>query len=284
MSTFAKVMVVVNLILAVLFLAAAGTLHGSSESWQKKYDEVVKAKDQIISATDAQLKAKTAQHETAVSEARSLDAGKQAAEAQLKQLNDSNGVLQRELETKNGEIAKLQSNLTDAAKAVSDGNARNEQLSTQLSQASADLKQTQEKLTTTQENLTREAARADTAEKGLAAAEATNKTQWNDLDAANTLIKAYSVKFGPLADSAVEKALAGVIQAGDAKADVFIVSLGANDGVKIGYEFTVSRGSNYVSTIVIDAVFPQHASGHTKPGMKKSDVQPGDRAATASAL
>jgi predicted nucleic acid-binding Zn-ribbon protein len=276
-------MVVVNLILAVLFLSSAGTLHSSAESWQKRHDIDVKAQKDINDALEAQLKAKTAQHETAVSEARSLDAGKQAAEAQLKQLNDSSAVLQRELDTKNGEITKLQSNLTDQAKAISDLTARNEQLSTQVSQNSSDLKQTQEKLATSQENLTREAARADTAEKALAAAEATNKTQWNDLDAANTLVAAYNKKFGPL-PGAIEKALTGVIQAGDAKADVFIVSLGSNDGVKIGYEFTVSRGSNYVSTIVIDAVFPQHASGHTKAGMKKSDVQPGDRATTPSAL
>lgn len=284
MSTFAKVMVVVNLILAVLFLSSAGTLHGAAESWQKKYDVIVRSKDDQIAALDSQVKAKDAQVTQAQAEARALDAAKSTAEGQLKMANDGNAVLKGELDTKNGEIAKLQSNLTDVAKAVSDQTARNEQLQTQVAQLTADNGKLKGEVATLTENLAREVARADNAEKGAAALEATNKTQWNDLDSATTQLAAYKAKFGPLADASVEKALAGVINAGDAKADVFIISLGANDGVKVGNEFTVSRGSNYVSTIVIDAVFPQYSSGHTKAGMKKTDAAPGDRVATASAL
>ena len=47
-----------------------------------------------------------------------------------------------------------------------------------------------------------------------------------------------------------------------------------------GVEFTVFRGSEYIATIVIDKVFPNYASGRTKAGLKKREVQAGDEAAT----
>ena len=58
------------------------------------------------------------------------------------------------------------------------------------------------------------------------------------------------------------------------------ISVGTNDKVQVGYEFTVFRGSEYVSTIVIDTVFANYASGMTKAGTKKRDVQAGDEVAT----
>ena len=284
MSTFAKVMVVVNLILAIAFLASAGTLHGAAESWKSKHDQVMTTKNEQIAAQDNQLKAKGTQLEQAAGEARSLDAAKQTAEGQLKLLNDSNGVLNRELENKTGEIKKLQDNLTDATNAVKDQTARNEQLANQLAQAVADLKQTQEKLATAEENGARETARADNAEAAVAAAAKTNKSVSENLDATSTALLAYQKKFGPLGDAVAVKPVSGVVQAASSKDDVFVVSVGSADGVKVGYEFTVSRGPNYVSTIVIDSVFANHAAGHTKSGMKKMDVQSGDKVATVTGL
>ena len=284
MSTFAKIMVVVNLILAVLFLASAGTLHGSAESWKARHDQVVTTKDQNIQALENQVKAKSGDLDTARSENRSLDTRASTAEGQLKQLNDSNGLLMREIETKNGEIQKLTAAVTDAANSIKDQTARNEQLSNQLAQKSADLAQTKEKLKTSDENLARETARADSSEKATAAAEAANVALTNALDASNTLTAAYKAKFGALSDVAVTAAVKGVIQSASAKDDVFVLSVGSKDGVKVGYEFTVSRGSNYVTTIIVDSVFPNNAACHTKQGMKKLDAQAGDSVSTASAL
>jgi len=284
MSTFAKIMVVVNLILAVLFLASAGTLHGAAESWKKRHDDAVAQKDQNIQALENQVKAKSGELDTARSENRSLDTRASTAEGQLKQLNDSNALLMREIETKNGEIQKLTAAVTDAANSVKDQTGRNEQLSNQLAQATADLAQLKDKLKTSEENLARETARADSSEKATAAAEAQNVSLTNELDASRTLTAAYKAKFGALSDVAVTAAVKGVIQSASAKDDVFVLSVGSKDGVKVGYEFTVSRGSNYVTTIIVDAVYPNNASAHSKSGMKKMDAQAGDTVSTASAL
>lgn len=284
MSTFAKVMVVVNFILAIAFLAAAGTLHGAAESWKGKHDALNTAKTNEISALEGQLKSKQNQVDQLLGETRSLEARAQAAEVVQKHQADSNAVLKGELDTKNAEISKLQSNLTDATNAVKEQTARNEQLMNQLAGETAAHKQTQEKLATAEEFGARETQRADNAEKSLASAEATNKSLTDRLDSAMTQIKVYETTRGALSVAAVTAAVKGVVQAASASDDVYIVSVGSNEKVKVGYEFTVSRGDKYVSTIVIDSVFPNHAAGHTKPGFKKADIQPGDAVATATGL
>lgn len=284
MSMFAKVMVIVNLVLAVAFLAAAGTLHGAAESWKGQYGQLETQKNQTIQALEGQLKAKGAENDQLRTEARALEGRAQAAEAVQKQQSDSNATLKAQYDTQSAEIAKLQANTTDLANAVKSQTDRNEQLMNQNSQLSADLKQTQEKLTTSDEVGARETQRADNAERSLAAAEATNKSLSETLDAANTTITAYQKKFGSFGDMVAVKAVKGVVQAASSPDDVFVLSVGGKDGVKVGYEFTVSRGDKYVSTIVIDSVFPNHSAGHTKTGMKKMDVQAGDSVATATGL
>ena len=76
------------------------------------------------------------------------------------------------------------------------------------------------------------------------------------------------------------KAVEGRVQAVDNAMDIFVISVGSKDDVKVGYEFTVYRGNKYVSTIVVDEVFPNHAACKTKAGLKKLDVKEGDEVAT----
>jgi len=284
MSTFAKIMVVVNFVLAFAFLAAAGTLHGAAESWKDKHTSDSKRLNEDINNLQAQLKAKQSELDMARSEAGSARTEAESAKSSLKQMNDSNAALMRELETKNGQIAKLEAAITDLSGSVKDQTARNETLSNQLAQADAERKQKIEELRTSDENLAREAARADSAEQALAAAEAKAKTTAEEMDAMNTTIVAYQKTFGSLSDKVAVTAVKGVVQNLSAKDDVYVISVGSKDGVKAGYEFTVSRGSHYVSTLVVDSVFPNHAAAHTKPGMKKMDVQAGDAVATATGL
>ena len=58
---------------------------------------------------------------------------------------------------------------------------------------------------------------------------------------------------------------------------VAIISLGAEDGVKPGHRYTVSRGSTYVGTLEItDVQAPQSAARSTK-NLEKSNLKRGDR-------
>jgi chromosome segregation ATPase len=66
-----------------------------------------------------------------------------------------------------------------------------------------------------------------------------------------------------------------VLQADNAH-NIYVISLGSEDGVKVGYRYTVARGNHYVAEIMIDRVEAKMASGSAVKGMSTGDVQPGD--------
>ena len=106
------------------------------------------------------------------------------------------------------------------------------------------------------------------------------KSMTEQLEEKSMTLEMYKKEKGPLTAGVVMKNVKGVVQAADNRVDIYVLSVGSKDGVEPGYEFTVFRGSEYVSTIVIDKVFPNYSSGTTKPGTKRREVQPGDEAAT----
>lgn len=280
MSVFAKIMVVVNLILAALFLAAAGTLHGATEDYKAQLakEKEGRAGDNSKSAAllqerDASLTTVRGQLGVASSRADVAEVKAKTAEESAAAVNAENAKLKandEQIRAANAELTKTTGDLTK----------RNETLSNELATAQAEKKQALEKASTLEENLERERARGDNAEKSLAAAEATNKQLTEQLDKTTVELQAYKKTYPSLGTTAMTKAVNGVISAGDAKADVWVLSVGSKDGVEVGYEFTVSRGSSYVSVLVVDAVYPNYSSARTKSGTKKADAQPGDSVST----
>jgi septal ring factor EnvC (AmiA/AmiB activator) len=277
---FAKIMVVVNFILAVAFLAAAGTLLGAAEDYKGKYEAYkkqaeadLKAKEDQVAAADNTAKANQDKFVGA-------DKGRAAAEAQLKVLSESNQNLA-------AAFAQLKSSYDKLADAQKDMQGRLTSLNGDLDKVRGDLatseagrKEADGKGKALADELAREVQNKETAEKGLAAASAEQKVLQEQLDAAKTTLAQYMQEKGPLSGGLVMQDVHGVVQAVDNKNDIYVISVGSKDKVEVGYEFTVYRGSEYVSTIVIDRVFPNYASGMTKAGHKKRDVQAGDECAT----
>lgn len=70
--------------------------------------------------------------------------------------------------------------------------------------------------------------------------------------------------------------LEGVVSAVDNKVDIYVLSIGAKDGVQIGMKFEVVRDSKAIGTIVIDKVFPIYSSASREPGSAMLGVVPGD--------
>ena len=69
----------------------------------------------------------------------------------------------------------------------------------------------------------------------------------------------------------------GRVIAADADANIAIISLGAEDGVKPGFRYTVSRGSDYITTIEITDVQAKQSAGRSLRDLEKSPVRQGDR-------
>jgi DNA repair exonuclease SbcCD ATPase subunit len=280
MSLFAKIMVVVNFILAVAFLAAAGTLLGAAENYKEKWlgatsewkDEKTKLEAQI---TDRDNKAREAADRYAQSQK-----AQASAEGQLKVLQDSNASLGEAHRQLRADLDRLTESQKDLQNQNSGLNKDLEKTRGDLASEMSARRELDAKNKAQADDIARLSQDKDTAEKSLSAAAAKSKSDSDRIDELSTQIARYRTQSGPLAGGKAMKPVQGVVQACDNKADIYVLSVGSKDNVEAGYEFTIYRGSEYVTTIVIDKVFPNYSSGMTKPGMKKRDVMAGDSAST----
>jgi septal ring factor EnvC (AmiA/AmiB activator) len=280
MSLFAKIMVVVNLLLAVAFLAAAGTLLGAAEDYKAKYIGLdTQSKDQI-----AALNKQVDERESKLKEAanRFADSERQrvVAESNLKNLSGQNEQLAGANSQLRTDYDKLAAAQVDLQTKLSDLNKQIDTTRNELAASETARKAAEDKGKASADEIARLTQDKETAEKSLQAAETARTQVTKDLDESRVTLERYRKDKGNLPGGVAMKDVHGVVQAVDNRVDIYVISVGSKDGVQAGYEFTVYRGNEYVSTIVIDKVFPNYSSGTTKPGTKRRDVMAGDEAAT----
>ncbi len=279
MSLFAKIMVVVNLILAVAFLAAAGTFLNATQSWKAKHDTVVETTTTSIADLKAQAENQQQQKDTALAAKGVAEGRANSAEDKLQMLQDSNATL-------NSHIAALESSQQTLANAQGDLQTKNSELQGiienqrgQLSTSESEKRAALDRVATLEESLASSEQAAADANSAAAAQEAANKGLTDQNDALATRIAMMENEHGASSRQPMKR-VDGVVQKVDNENDIYILSVGQSDGVQVGYEFTVSRGNEYIATIVVDKVFKNHASARTKSGLKRKAAQSGDSAAT----
>ena len=280
MSLFAKIMVVVNLILAVVFLAAAGTFLNATESWKAKHGSAVAL--HLTEKTDliGQRDGRESQRDTAMQAQSAAEIAKAAAEAKLNVLQTSNQAvhehnqkLEESLKTLTGTQQDLQTKNSELQTII--GDLRND-----VARVEGEKRTLRDQNTTLTESLKRSEQDAKDTGISLAAAEITNGELAAKVDSMGTTIAMYNKEFGPLPGDLRMKALNAVVQAVDNANDIYILSVGSADEVEEGWEFTIYRDGEYIATVVIDKVFKNHASARTKSGLKRKDAQAGDGAST----
>ena len=76
------------------------------------------------------------------------------------------------------------------------------------------------------------------------------------------------------------KPLDGQIVKVSLKVPLVMVSLGSDDGVKKGYQFTVYRENRYIGRITIEEVYPDMSAGRILKEMTVKAVKQGDKVTT----
>ena len=74
-----------------------------------------------------------------------------------------------------------------------------------------------------------------------------------------------------------QPAHSGRILASDNDANVYVISLGEEDGVKAGFQYIVSRGSDYIATIQITDVQAKQSAGRAIKSLSKGAINRGDK-------
>ena len=79
-----------------------------------------------------------------------------------------------------------------------------------------------------------------------------------------------------LAGGAEQPAQRGKILSADNEHGIYVISLGSEDSVKVGYKYTVSRGSHYVGQITVTGVEAKMANASSVAGMSNGPIQVND--------
>jgi hypothetical protein len=279
----AKILIVLNLILAVAVMGAAGAYLQSAETWKKNHTEAeARSKAEIATLNDRIGKAETAKDE-AVRGKGAAQQAQAAAEAANRTLTENNALLSKQVNDISGSLEGIKTQMKDQNANLDAARAANEKLQGEKSTAEADKRaalDAQAKAETEQKRLTAENANLS------AMLDATQKDKValaDNLEAANTHLTMYKNKYGNLSGETTP--VKGQILAADSALDIYLISVGSKDGVKIADELTVFRGDTFVAVVVVDQVFNDKASVIVKKlngkPMKKSDIKTGDKVATA---
>jgi chromosome segregation ATPase len=280
MSVIAKILIVLNLVLAVVFLGASATFLGQQESFKKKYDDLKIASaaeiDDLKAARDGALRTArdqetlAGQRQAEITELQGIAQAKEADYTQItERYNTLLGQYERLSQTYKDTVA-LNDNLTKEKNALI--NEKDAALSAKRDAISA-----QNAAETEQKRLEGELETIQMDKSELAK----RMTELADEHESQTiLLEAYVEKFGSLADVMNPPTIKARVTAVDNNLNIVMLSVGRDDGVKVGFAFTVYRDNEYIGKVIIDKVEADYASGYSVKELEQGAVQVGDSATT----
>lgn len=279
MSTVAKVFVVLNFLLAALFLGSASALLGHSDHWKARH------------TTDTSKL--TADLTTEKNKSKSLESELSKAQSDKNASDQAAAERKREAETLQTQNATLKEKF-DSLLASHAAATR----ALQIAQNTIDNVQKlvgvlQDSRKTDIDNLTKALAEKNEAVKMQNALEANlnDATQQlkdalaklastqTELQRATFELTSYRTMY-PNGPGTEQPWQVGKVLTADAANNIVVVSLGAEDGVKVGYRYAVSRGNQFIATITIMSTQAKMAAGKVTLG--NGSPMPGDDIATSS--
>ena len=278
MSIVARVFVVLNLILSIVFLTYAMQIWTAPTKWQKMY-EVERIKNIEIKAYDQE---------------RVLELSKNVImlEEVLKGRKQDVLSLKKDINKLRDEKLELQGKLGEAESRANMQQAHNEELMRENSRRADELvkikgvliKQ-QQAVTVARENEVK--ARNEKAElendvnslrQQAATLQRDKRAVEEDLALQTRRIEALQARGVPIAELIGEDPETVQPFIPDAQVlavkpdlDLVMISIGSNQGVKPGFRFTVSRGDQYIAKVQVEKVYPDMCSARLVPGLKKAD-------------
>ena len=277
MSNVAKFLIVLNLILAGVFVGSAANFLGQKDFVQERLE---------LQGKNLQLSLTSAQTENASLMAKNRDLSNE--NTNLKEASAIATTAKTDTEKLNAHLsqtnATLSQNLAHATSA--------------LELLNGTLKANQDTIKNLSEERTTLNARVETEHTARVAAESMTATLQRQLDDetgarkateaavadANAKIQTleaelegWRARFPNVDSGTAQPAVTpGKVLAADNQMGLVVTSLGEEDGVKIGYEYIVSRGNQYVATIKVTNVQAKQSTAMVVKGMQKSPVQAND--------
>jgi len=282
MSTMSKVFVVLNLVLALFLVGTNASILSHNDEYKNKFEAEASARKKDGEAAQAKIelvngdKANVDKANRDLTNQKSdLDSQLQAMKATADQVRNDNNQLRNSIDSINAAVKSVQGELADVQgrnKSLMDSNEA-------LKKETADAKKSQMDAEDDRARIEGDLKRSsdDVAEK-----ERQLKTLSDDRDNLKAQLDAL-VKLGVdvpgLIGNTVPLIEAKVADVGP-NGSFVVLSVGQNDGVKIGFAFDVFRGADYVGRVVVDTVLPDSSTARVTRRSKGQDFRALDSATT----
>lgn len=281
MSSIAKVFIILNFVLSVLFIGFAASLLSQQWDYRQMYLEC----KHYYSTEKENWESKEQQGEGQIKNLKELvnDRTRLAKQAQDK-IND--------LEEKNKELQGWKDSLTQK---MEDIKVDLKNINTTIKQNSDEMTRvTQEKETISKkvagaekdaknasDELHRKVLELDTYKGRLAETEKMLKRSRRELWESKQIIRSVEGS-GISIRNIISKApdLEGQIVQVSAVVPIVMLSIGNDEKVQKGYQFTVYRGNRYIGQVVVEEVYPDMSAARIIKNMTKSAIKIGDKVTT----
>ena len=283
MSTIAKVFVVVVFALSIAFAVSSALLMNQQDKQQKAYadlktsskSEADRLTSELQKATD-DCSDKAKQLTKANGDVSRLTSEKEALGKDKAQLQTDNANKEKRLNELGTSFAAIKTGIGDWAQ-------RNEKLQKELGDLQVGLAKAQEELRTTKADCEKAKLDRDEAIKKQADAEGRKKDIEDQLIRAKELLAKLEASGAINVSEAilgVQKPIDGRVLEVDPTNNVVVISVGKDQGVGLGYSFTVYRADEYIGEIKVEQLQNDLAGATPVAGTLKSEIRKGDNVTT----
>ena len=281
MSILSKVLVLVNLLLGVAFLAVSCVLFSQQQEWKGAHTRDVRQlnnqfeeKDKAIAQRDEIIKARIAEVTTLQGEVERKKA---------------------ELGEEQNKIAGFREQVAKAEKLSADLNDTYKELAVNIKKVQSDADSARERLDTVQKALDSASKAKDLSDnEGVKLNEQigdlklkidtltkTADDQSRKQADQDKLIAAYKkIVPGGITPNSVAPPIDAKIEEVDNASGIVIISVGIEDKVEKGFTFYVYRDDSYVGQVEVDKVFASKSAARVNKEMTLNKIQAGDGATT----
>lgn len=274
MNFIGKIFVVLILIMSIVFMTVAAIVYATHRNWE----DIAKKRQSDLNAATAefdQLKSKYNRLEG------DLKSQVDAARQQVAKLQTEQGLLVNRNAALNGELEQLKQTQREAIAAVQATSDNNTRLADENTGLRQEVRTVNNKI--------------DTAfAEALAATEKLHQTR-NELESATETTQTLMTQTANMRSVMIEEGIdpATPANAVTPRVDGFVsriarkgsqqlieVTIGADDGLKVGHTVEIFRGSKYLGRAEILKTAPDRAIGRINPKFQEGRIQERDRVAT----
>ena len=283
MSKVAKIFVIVILVFAIIYVGLNASLLAKQEHWKYQFNKEKQAKIKMKEELDAKVTAAEEKRDTYKSAMNRALEDKDKADTLLNKQVTINTNLEKKWDTLNANYTSLEQRYNTLAEELKSSRNEIKSLHTQLTEAKDSLDAALKRRDQAQDDL----ARVQKAEGDLKLVLNDLKKRHVGLAMENEQLKFLVARVQEQTGLPIAKlagrglpAISGAVAGVSNKHNLVVINVGEDDGVHVGFEFTIFRGKEYVAKMVIEKVYPNQAAGRIIPMTQKDKVLVGDKVAT----